>query len=202
MISFTRITQWVNSVPPYIRKLHFTYELIRTWSKYRWSIHRTSSKCHWRIYRTSRKCRGTLRVVHKAERSSPTLYQNISALLMKQMNVELCRWLYRFRNNFYTLIYRSGKNWILWPIHEAQFNFFIDEILFCTPLGYGRNHIFQKMLGSKVHFRIKLSNLWYHHRQYFWTNMHIVLTSHFALYTTVLYLFGKRLSISPVMTWN
>ena len=55
-------SQWVNSVPPYVRKLHFMYEVIRTSSKY-----------HGSIYRTSKKCRGTLRVVHKAERNSPTV---------------------------------------------------------------------------------------------------------------------------------
>ena len=66
-------SQWVNSVPPYIRKLQFMYEVVRTSSKCRWNIYRTSSKCRWSIYRTSRKRRGTLRVVHKAERSSPTV---------------------------------------------------------------------------------------------------------------------------------
>ena len=65
--------QWVNSVPPYVRKLHFMYEVIRTSGKYRWNIYRTSSKCRWSIYRTSRKRRGTLRIVHKVERSSPTV---------------------------------------------------------------------------------------------------------------------------------
>ena len=58
--------QCVNSVPLYVRKLHFMYELVRTSSKYRWIIYRTSGKCHWSIYRTSRKRRGTLRVVHKS----------------------------------------------------------------------------------------------------------------------------------------
>ena len=67
-------SQWVNSVPPYVWKLHFMYEVVRTSSKCRWNIYRTSSKCCWSIYRTSRKCRGTLRVVHKVERSSPTVY--------------------------------------------------------------------------------------------------------------------------------
>ena len=66
-------TQWVNSVPPYVRKLHFMYEAIRTSGKCRWNIYRTSSKCRWSIYRTSRKRRGTLRIVHKVERSSPTV---------------------------------------------------------------------------------------------------------------------------------
>ena len=69
-----RESQWVNSVPPYVRKLHFMYEVIRTSGKYRWNIYRTSSKCHWSIYRTSRKRRGTLRIVHKVERSSPTVW--------------------------------------------------------------------------------------------------------------------------------
>ena len=68
-----RISQWVNSVPPYVRKLHFMYEAIRTSGKCRWNIYRTSSKCRWSIYRTSRKRRGTLRIVHKVERSSPTV---------------------------------------------------------------------------------------------------------------------------------
>ena len=68
-------TQWVNSVPPYVRKLHFMYEVIRTSGKYRWNIYRTSSKCRWSIYRTSRKRRGTLPIVHKVERSSPTVLQ-------------------------------------------------------------------------------------------------------------------------------
>ena len=67
------ITQWVNYVPPYVRKLHFMYEAIRTSGKYRWNIYRTSSKCRWSIYRTSTKRRGTLRIVHKVERSSPTV---------------------------------------------------------------------------------------------------------------------------------
>ena len=58
--------QCVNSVPLYVRKLHFMYELVRTSSKYRWSIYRTSGKCRWSIYRTSRKRRGTLRVVHRS----------------------------------------------------------------------------------------------------------------------------------------
>ena len=66
-------SQWVNSVPPYVRKLHFMYEAIRTSGKCRWNIYRTSSKCRWSIYRTSRKRRGTLRIVHKVERSSPTV---------------------------------------------------------------------------------------------------------------------------------
>ena len=66
--------QWVNSVPPYVRKLHFMYEAIRTSGKCRWNIYRTSSKCRWSIYRTSRKRRGTLRIVHKVERSSPTVH--------------------------------------------------------------------------------------------------------------------------------
>ena len=66
-------SQWVNSVPPYVRNLYFMYQVICTSSKYCWSIHRTSDKCHWSIYCTSRKCRGTLRVVYKAERSSPTV---------------------------------------------------------------------------------------------------------------------------------
>ena len=66
-------SQWVNSVPPYVRKLHFMYEVIRTSGKYRWNIYRTSSKCRWSIYRTSRKRRGTLRIVHKVEQSSPTV---------------------------------------------------------------------------------------------------------------------------------
>ena len=52
---------------------NFTYEVVRTSSKCHWSIYRTSSKCRWSIYRTSRKRRGTLRVVHKVERSSPTV---------------------------------------------------------------------------------------------------------------------------------
>ena len=65
--------QWVNSVLPYVRKLHFMYEVVRTYSKCRWSIYRTSSKCRWSIYRTSSKRRGTLRVVHKVERSSTTV---------------------------------------------------------------------------------------------------------------------------------
>ena len=64
----------MNSVPPYVRKLHFMYEAIRTSGKCRWNIYRTSSKCRWSIYRTSRKRRGTLRIVHKVERSSPTVY--------------------------------------------------------------------------------------------------------------------------------
>ena len=66
-------TQWVNSVPPYVRKLQFMYEAIRTSGKCRWNIYCTSSKCRWSIYRTSRKRRGTLRIVHKVERSSPTV---------------------------------------------------------------------------------------------------------------------------------
>ena len=73
-IAHSPISQWVNSVPPYVRKLHFMYEVVRTSSKCRWNIYRTSSKCRWGIYRTSRKRRGTLRVVHKAERSSPTVH--------------------------------------------------------------------------------------------------------------------------------
>ena len=69
------ITHCVNSVPLYVRKLHFMYESVRTSSKYRWSIYRTSGKCRGSIYRTSRKRRGTLWVVHKAEQSSPTVNQ-------------------------------------------------------------------------------------------------------------------------------
>ena len=68
------LSQWVNSVPPYVRKLHFMYEAICTSGKCRWNIYRTSSKCRWSIYRTSRKRRGTLRIVHKVERSSPTVF--------------------------------------------------------------------------------------------------------------------------------
>ena len=67
------ISQWVNSVPPYVRKLHFMYETIRTSGKCRWNMYRTSSKFRWSIYRTLRKRRGTLRIVHKVERSSPTV---------------------------------------------------------------------------------------------------------------------------------
>ena len=66
-------SQWVNSVPPYVRKLHFMYEAIRTSGKCRWNIYRTSSKCRCSIYRTSRKRRGTFRIVHKVEWSSPTV---------------------------------------------------------------------------------------------------------------------------------
>ena len=66
-------SHWVNSVPPYVRKLHFMYEATRTSGKCRWNIYRTSSKCRWSIYRTSRKRRGTLQIVHKVERSSPTV---------------------------------------------------------------------------------------------------------------------------------
>ena len=69
---YTSISQWVNSVPPYVRKLHFMYESIRTSGKCRWNIYRTSSKCRWSIYRTSRKRRGTLRIVHKV--AHPTVY--------------------------------------------------------------------------------------------------------------------------------
>ena len=54
-------------------KFHLMYELIRTSSKYRWSIYRTSGKCRWSIYRTSRKRRGTFGSYRKAERSSPTV---------------------------------------------------------------------------------------------------------------------------------
>ena len=59
------ISQWVNSVPPYIRKLHYMYEVVCT-----------SSKGHWSIYHTSKKRRGTLQVMHKLEGSSPTLDMN------------------------------------------------------------------------------------------------------------------------------
>ena len=72
LVGNTAWAQWVNSVPPYVRKLHFMYVGVRTSSKCRWNIYLTSSKCRWSIYRTSRK-RGTLRVVHKVERSSPTV---------------------------------------------------------------------------------------------------------------------------------
>ena len=58
-------SQCVNSVPLYVRKLHFMYELVCTSSKYHWSIYGTSGKCCWSIYRTSRKHRGTLRVIDK-----------------------------------------------------------------------------------------------------------------------------------------
>ena len=64
--------------------LYVAYELVRTSSKYRWSIYRTSGKCRWNIYRTSRKRRGTLRVVHKAERSSPTVVILIRSHYSKQ----------------------------------------------------------------------------------------------------------------------
>ena len=67
---------WVNSVPPYVRKLHFMYEVVRTLSKCHWSIYRKLIKCRWSIYHTSRERRETLRVVHKVERSSPTVYPN------------------------------------------------------------------------------------------------------------------------------
>ena len=73
---YVSYAQWVNSVPPYVRKLHFMYEAIRTSGKCRWNIYRTSSKCRWSIYRKSRKRRGTLRIVHKVERSSPTVIWN------------------------------------------------------------------------------------------------------------------------------
>ena len=75
-ISDPSLAQWVNSVPPYVRKLHFMYEAIRTSGKCRWNIYRTSSKCRWSIYRKSRKRRGTLRIVHKVERSSPTVIRS------------------------------------------------------------------------------------------------------------------------------
>ena len=64
----------MNSVPPYVRKLHFLYEVVCTSSKWSWSIYRTARKCRWNIYRTSRKRHGTLRVVHKVERRSPTVF--------------------------------------------------------------------------------------------------------------------------------
>ena len=67
------ISQLVNSVPPYVRKLHFIYKVVCTSSKCRWSIYRTTSKCRWSIYGTSRKHGGTLRVKHKVERSSDTV---------------------------------------------------------------------------------------------------------------------------------
>ena len=73
-----QISQWVNSVPPYVRKLHFMYEVVCTSSKCHWCIYRTSSKCHWGIYRTSRKHHGTLQVIHKANRSSSTLNMFVS----------------------------------------------------------------------------------------------------------------------------
>ena len=66
VFDISSLPQCVNSVPPYVRKLHFMYELIRTSSKYHWSIYRTSGKCRWSIYRTSRKRRGTFRIVHKS----------------------------------------------------------------------------------------------------------------------------------------
>ena len=87
------VSQWVNTVPPYVLKLHFMYEVFRISNKCRGSIYRTSSKCRWSIYRTSSKCRrniyrtsskcrwsiyltsrkrrGTLGFVHKVEQSSP-----------------------------------------------------------------------------------------------------------------------------------
>ena len=67
------VSQWVNSVPPHVGKLNFMYEVVCISSKSHWSIYHTSSKCHWNIYNTSRKRRGTLRVVQKVERSSPTV---------------------------------------------------------------------------------------------------------------------------------
>ena len=35
------LSQWVNSVPTYVRKLHFVYEVVRTWSKCSWIIYHT-----------------------------------------------------------------------------------------------------------------------------------------------------------------
>ena len=59
--------------PMYENSTLCTKWFVRTSSKCRWSIYRTSIKCHWSINRTSRKRRGTLRFVHKVERSSPTV---------------------------------------------------------------------------------------------------------------------------------
>ena len=71
-------SQWVDSVPSYVRKLHFMYEVVRT-----------SSKCRWTIYRTSRECRGILQVVHKKEWRSPTA--GILELFLGPENVHLSR---------------------------------------------------------------------------------------------------------------
>ena len=55
--AYDSLSQWVNSVSPRVRKLHFMYEVVRTSSKYRWGIYRASRKCQWSNYRTSRKRR-------------------------------------------------------------------------------------------------------------------------------------------------
>ena len=88
----THISQCVNSVPPYVRKLHFMYELIRTSSKYRWSIYRTSGKCRWSIYRTSRKRRGTFGSYIKAEQSSPTVYMIYNIVIKNALKMLYLKW--------------------------------------------------------------------------------------------------------------
>ena len=75
---------WTPFHSMYVRKLHFMYELVRTSSKYHWSIYRTSGKCRWSIYRTARKRRGTHRVVHK----SGTEFTHSDLSCLRQMPLE------------------------------------------------------------------------------------------------------------------
>ena len=87
-------------------KTPFRYEVVRSSSKCRWSIYPISIKCRWSIYRTSRKCRVTLRVVHKVERSSPTV---------RKTKIKLTYCLYRICKNhtYYT-----------WPFaHQRHINY-------------------------------------------------------------------------------
>ena len=43
-VLYRPLPQCVNSIPLYLRKFHFMCELVRTSSKYHWSIYRTSGK--------------------------------------------------------------------------------------------------------------------------------------------------------------
>ena len=101
------LTQWMNSVPPYVRKLHFMYEVVRTSSKCRWSIYRTSSKCHWSIFvhqehPLSRVCSNSLMNWH-----SPWTCYLSSHELAQPLNM-------LFVVHTIVVIFHYG-NWCEWP---------------------------------------------------------------------------------------
>ena len=118
------ISQWVNSVPAYVQKLHFIYEAIRTSGKCHWNMYRTPSKCRWSIYRTSRKRRGTLRIVHKVERSSPTVNMLSSNGNIFHVTGPLCG---EFIGHWWIPLTKASELWcFLWSKSEQMVELTIE----------------------------------------------------------------------------
>ena len=100
-------SEWTLFHPMY---KNLTCEVLCTSSKCRWSIYCISSKCHWSIYHISWKHRGTLWILHKVERSSPTvnmqLYNRNTLWLLntvRQTSGGMSAWRYRVttKDSFY-----------------------------------------------------------------------------------------------------